>query len=564
MGLVKLFLFLLNTILTLYDLVTFPIYWMLMPSWTQRTKQNLGQVSMPEMSSKSVTVTRQKGESKIYQEVIIDGKVDTAIKAFDFAVNKFKQVQCLGSREVLKEHSEMQNDGKVMKKLQLSDYKWKTYQEVQNKAKSFGRGLRKLLPKFKELLPHLPFIKTIIYMKDTHTESQPELKLKPIEIHTFDDLVTLGQSRPDILPNEPKSTDLAVLMYTSGSTGTPKGVMLTHKNLIATMQCLMFMIDNNDFVYMAYLPMAHVMELLSQLTMLLVGIKVGYSSPTTMTDMSPKIMKGCQGDATLLKPTVMCAVPLILDRLYKNITDNLEKKGPLFKEIFDNFYQYKLYWLKYGMETPLLDILLFKKIKGLLGGKMKWIMVGGAPLSQATHDFIRVCLGAFITQGYGLTESTCTGTLMENGDLSTGTVGKPMTGLHVKLIDWKEGNYNVTDRPNPRGEIVLGGNTICQGYFKMAQKTKEDFFMQDGIWWFKTGDIGELDHNDKLKIIDRKKDLVKLQHGEYVSLGKVEAQLKTHHLVENICVYGDSYKNCTVALVSSKTTHPDSGFDYFS
>ena len=85
---------------------------------------------------------------------------------------------------------------------------------------------------------------------------------------------------------------------------------------------------------------------------------------------------------------------------------------------------------------------------------------------------------------------------------------------------------------------------------KMAQKTKEDFFMQDGIWWFKTGDIGELDHNDKLKIIDRKKDLVKLQHGEYVSLGKVEAQLKTHHLVENICVYGDSYKNCTVALVS--------------
>ena len=144
MGLVKLFLFLLNTILTLYDLVTFPIYWMLMPAWTQRTKQNLGQVCMPEMSSKSVTVTRQKGESKIYQDVIIDGKVDTAIKAFDFAVNKFKQVQCLGSREVLKEHSEMQSDGKVMKKLRLSDYKWKTYQEVQSKAKSFGKGLRSL------------------------------------------------------------------------------------------------------------------------------------------------------------------------------------------------------------------------------------------------------------------------------------------------------------------------------------------------------------------------------------------------------------------------------------
>ena len=133
---------------------------------------------------------------------------------------------------------------------------------------------QELLPNLKKLLPHLPFIKTIIYMQDAHTEIQLNLDFKSVELHTFHDLISLGQVRSDIVPTEPKSTDLAVLMYTSGSTGTPKGVMLTHKNLIATMQCLMFMIDNNDFVYMAYLPMAHVMELLSQLTMLLVGIKV--------------------------------------------------------------------------------------------------------------------------------------------------------------------------------------------------------------------------------------------------------------------------------------------------
>ena len=83
----------------------------------------------------------------------------------------------------------------------------------------------------------------------------------------------------------------------------------------------------------------------------------------------------------------------------------------------------------------------------------------------------------------------------------------------------------------------------------MPEKTTEDFFEENGIRWFRTGDIGEFDKNGKLKIVDRKKDLVKLQLGEYVSLGKVEAQLKTHHLVENICVYGDPYKKYTVALV---------------
>ena len=124
-----------------------------------------------------------------------------------------------------------------------------------------------------------------------------------------------------------------------------------------------------------------------------------------------------------------------------------------------------------------------------------------------------------------------------------------LAGLKVKLVDWAEGNYKISDRPNPRGEIILGGDTISKGYFKLQEKTQEDFFEEDGTRWFRTGDVGEFDKNGKLKIVDRKKDLVKLQLGEYVSLGKVEAQLKTHHLVENICVYGDPYKKYTVALV---------------
>ena len=108
----------------------------------------------------------------------------------------------------------------------------------------------------------------------------------------------------------------------------------------------------------------------------------------------------------------------------------------------------------------------------------------------------------------------------------------------------------MVDSPNPRGEIILGGDPIAKGYFKLPEKTKEEFFEENGTRWFRTGDIGEYDQYGQLRIVDRKKDLVKLQLGEYVSLGKVEATLKTHHLVENICVYGDPYKKFTVALVS--------------
>merc|ERR1740131_860840 len=120
--------------------------------------------------------------------------------------------------------------------------------------------------------------------------------------------------------------------------------------------------------------------------------------------------------------------------------------------------------------------------------------------------------------------------------------------MEVRLVDWEEGNYRITDNP-PRGEIVLGGKPVAGGYFKNDEKTAEDFFMEDGKQFFKSGDIGELGEDGTFKLIDRKKDLVKLQLGEYVSLGKVEAQLKTNPLVDNICVYADSFRSNTIAFI---------------
>lgn len=124
-----------------------------------------------------------------------------------------------------------------------------------------------------------------------------------------------------------------------------------------------------------------------------------------------------------------------------------------------------------------------------------------------------------------------------------------MQEVDIRLVNWDEGGYTVTDTQGPRGEIVIGGGHVAKEYYDMPEKTAEEFFNEDGKRWFKTGDIGQMMQDGTIKIIDRKKDLLKLQGGEYVSLGKVESLLKIHPAIENICVSGDSSRSHTVALV---------------
>ena len=120
---------------------------------------------------------------------------------------------------------------------------------------------------------------------------------------------------------------------------------------------------------------------------------------------------------------------------------------------------------------------------------------------------------------------------------STGRVGPPCQGISISLENWEEEIYRITDQPRPRGEIVIGGANITEGYYKLPGKTAEDYFCDEGQRWFRSGDIGQMEEDGTLRVIDRRKDLVKLQYGEYVSLGKVESVLKTNCLVENICIY---------------------------
>lgn len=301
-----------------------------------------------------------------------------------------------------------------------------------------------------------------------------------------------------------------------------------------------------DDAYVAYLPLAHVFELTCEMLAILFGVKIGYSTPNTLTDSSRSIIPGHQGDCAILQPTIMAAVPLMLDRIKKAVIQKCTDKGALSARVLELAIDDSIKRYNRGQDATVYDKDIFAQIRSVVGGKVRLIATGSAPLSPETHSFIRAALGCMVLQGYGLTESCAAATCMEASDSSTGGVGCPVAGAYVKLEDWEEGGYFVKDN---KGEIILGGEMISDGYYKNDLLTDECFFEEGGIRWFRTGDIGEVTDRGTFKIIDRKKDLVKLQHGEYISLGKVESELKTMSIVENICAYGNSLQDFIVALV---------------
>lgn len=595
-----------------YDLVTLPLYAVVMRPWKTRAEYEKIRATVVERDSEQITV-KAPYKMNIPLKELIDAGVDTMAKCFKFGVEKYSHKKCLATRQLLEERDETQPNGKVFKKWKLGEYTWQSYVEVDELSTYFGKGLRELgqlhkqnicifadtksewmiaaqacfkqtfpvvtlytnlgdeaivhainqteveivitshdlLPKFKTILSKTPKVAVLIFMEDQIQKTVVDGYKNSVKVVAFKEVIESGK-RSSALPTLPEPEDPAIIMYTSGSTGVPKGVVLPHSALVATVRAFHFVVDpvRKDDIYLGYLPLAHILELLAENTMMVMGVPIGYSSPNTLTDKSTKIIKGGTGDCTVLRPTLMCAVPLVLDRIFKGIQENVNKKGAFFKSLFEFCHTYKTRWVSRGYTTPIMDRLVFKSVRDLVGGKIRLMLSGGAPLSPETHDYIRTAFGLPLVQGYGLTESCACACIMDNIDISTGRSGPPLQGVQIKLVNWSEGGYSVTDRPCPRGEVVIGGGNVATGYYKMPAKTEEDFYTdKNGVRWFKTGDIGQIEEDGQLRIIDRKKDLVKLQFGEYISLGKVESELKTCPIVENVCVYGDSSQNYVVALI---------------
>ncbi|CAN9511163.1 unnamed protein product [Ophioblennius macclurei] len=406
--------------------------------------------------------------------------------------------------------------------------------------------------KLKAILAEVPRLQHIVVVDDTPT-TWPGFP-RSVSVHNMVAIQKLGAQSEDASAERkpPLPSDIAVIMYTSGSTGVPKGVMISHSNIIAGITGMAERIPNlcEEDTYIGYLPLAHVLELSAELVCVAYGCRIGYSSPQTLADQSTKIKKGSKGDTSILQPTLMAAVPEIMDRIYKNVMTKVEEMSCIQRTLFILAYNYKLEQLVKGYSTPLCDRLIFSKIRALLGGQTRVLLSGGAPLSAATQRFMNVCLCCPVGQGYGLTETCGAGTISELWDYSTGRVGGPLVCCEIKLKDWIEGGYRSTDKPHPRGEILIGGPNVTMGYYKKEARNQVDFIVDgNGQRWFCTGDIGEFQEDGCLQIIDRKKDLVKLQAGEYVSLGKVEAMLKNCPLIDNICAYANSGETYVIGFV---------------
>ncbi|XP_055798576.1 long-chain-fatty-acid--CoA ligase 4-like isoform X1 [Salvelinus fontinalis] len=542
-----------------------------------------------------------------------EGK-DTLDKLFEHAVQRFGNADCLGTRELLNEENEMQPSGKIFKKLILGEYRWLSYDEVDQIISHLGSGLaalgqqpkstiaifcetraewmitaqacfRRNFPlvtlyatlgeeavayglnecgathlitsaelletKLKNVLPDMRNLKHVIYVdnKSISRAGYPE----GIQIYSMQAVQELG-AKPDNLSvavQRPQPTDLAVVMYTSGSTGRPKGVMIIHSNLIAGMtgQCERIPGLGPKDTYIGYLPLAHVLEMTAEISCMTYGCRIGYSSPQTLSDQSTKIKKGSKGDCSVLRPTLMAAVPEIMDRIYKNVMNKVQEMSYVQRTLFKLGYNYKLEQIKMGYDAPLCNMLLFKKVKAQLGGNIRMMLSGGAPLSSATQRFMNICFCCPVGQGYGLTETCGAGTITEVADYSTGRVGAPLICCEVKLRDWVEGGYTSQDQPHPRGEIMIGGPNVTMGYYKSEHLNNDFWVDEQGQRWFCTGDVGEIHSDGCLQIVDRKKDLVKLQAGEYVSLGKVESALKNCPLIDNICAYANSDQNYVISFV---------------
>ncbi|XP_025889366.1 long-chain-fatty-acid--CoA ligase 1 isoform X4 [Nothoprocta perdicaria] len=357
-----------------------------------------------------------------------------------------------------------------------------------------------------------PVLNTIVIMEPFGIDLVERGKKCGVEVFSMGQIVELGRAHRQ-KPMPPKPEDLAVICFTSGTTGNPKGAMITHQNIVS---------NTSAFVKA------------TECVVLCHGARIGFFQGDIRLLMD---------DLKTLQPTVFPVVPRLLNRMFDKIFG--QANTSLKRWMLDFASKRKEAELRSGIirNNSFWDKFIFRKIQASLGGKVRLMVTGAAPVSASVLTFLRTALGCQFYEGYGQTECTAGCSLSLPGDWTAGHVGAPMPCNIIKLVDVEEMNYLAA---KGEGEVCVKGPNVFCGYLKDPEKTAEAI---DKDGWLHTGDIGKWLPNGTLKIIDRKKHIFKLAQGEYIAPEKIENVYLRSEPLAQVFVHGESLQAFLIAIV---------------
>ncbi len=330
---------------------------------------------------------------------------------------------------------------------------------------------------------------------------------------------------------EAEPDGLATLLYTSGTTGNPKGVMLTHNNLWSNVTAAGRVLPRNEGdTALVFLPLSHVLQRMVSYLYFSRGDTAAYShSIHTVAD-----------DIKVVRPNIVVSVPRLYEKVYNAVmeAEGLKKKLVLWaREVGEAWAEEKLAGREPGgvlkVAYRLADALVFKKIRAAMGGRIRYFISGGAPLSPDINRFF-FSAGIWILEGYGLTETSPVTNVNSFEGFRIGTVGKAIPGTEVRIGE--------------EGEILIRGPQVMKGYYNLPEATTEAI---DPEGWFHTGDVGEIDEDGFLRITDRIKDIIVTAGGKNVAPQPIENRLLTNEFVEQAVMIGDRRSFCVILVVPS-------------
>lgn len=344
----------------------------------------------------------------------------------------------------------------------------------------------------------------------------------PLGVLRWDDFLARGVEYQNAHPTHFKDAvlattldDIATIVYTSGTTGEPKGVVLTHNQALSEVEDITraFPVSHKDAT-LSFLPYAHVLGRVELWLHAYLGFTMSFAES----------IERLKNNLVETRPTVMIGVPRIFEKIYAGLLAQIE--GQVWrKKLFTWLNSNHGWW-----QDQVADRLLYAKLRAGLGGRLRFVVSGGAPLEPKLADFFRRA-GLLIMEGYGLTETCACITANTPLDYAFGTVGKPLADVDIKIA--------------ADGEILVKSRKVMREYYKDPEATAKCF--QDG--YFCTGDIGEFNEQGFLRVTDRKKDLIKTAGGKYVAPQRLEGLLKLNPLISHVLIHGDRRKY-VVALVT--------------